>query len=170
MIIPRSPAFKDPKLRPAPALNQANWGVALHFLDTIDATRLLVAIRTLYPHDGLDDPVYRRVVAVFDRLATQSPQAAQSLDQFGAALEAALPLRFVDRSEGFRVQALKSIEHTPAFRYVQRTAVRHLYDDLEVWAAFGYEGASWHLGGYANRGFDDLDWLPPIPVSSGDTA
>jgi hypothetical protein len=29
-----------------------------------------------------------------------------------------------------------------------------------VWDAVGYEGPSVHKGGYVNRGFDDLDWLP----------
>ena len=48
----------------------------------------------------------------------------------------------------------------PAFRFLQRASVRYLYDDLEVWQAFGYEGASYHLGGFIDRGFDDLDWLP----------
>jgi len=42
--------------------------------------------------------------------------------------------------------------------------VRFLYDDVEVWQAFGYEGASAHLGGYVNRGFNDLDWLPDPPA------
>jgi hypothetical protein len=29
-----------------------------------------------------------------------------------------------------------------------------------VWRHFGYEGASAQHGGYINRGFDDLNWLP----------
>ena len=164
------PAFKEPKLPFVPTLDQPDWTTAMRVLDAKAATRLLVAIRTLYPHDRLEDPVYRRVVAVFDGMAARSPPAAQWLEQFGAALDAALPLSFTECSESFRVQALKAIGHTSAFRFVQRTAVRHLYDDLEVWAAFGYEGASWHLGGYVTRGFDDLDWLPPVPADSGGVA
>ena len=145
------PAFKDPKLPPVPALDRPDWTTAMRVLDAKSAIRLLIAIRTLYPHDSLEDPVYRRVVAVLDDRAEKTPQAAQWLGQFGADLDATMPLPFAERSESFRVQALKAIGHTPGFRFVQRTAVRHLYDDLEVWAAFGYEGASWHLGGYVAR-------------------
>ena len=35
-----------------------------------------------------------------------------------------------------------------------------LYNDKEVWDILGYEGASYDKGGYINRGFNDLDWLP----------
>ena len=35
-----------------------------------------------------------------------------------------------------------------------------LYNDKEVWDVLGYEGASFDKGGYVNRGFNDLDWLP----------
>ena len=35
-----------------------------------------------------------------------------------------------------------------------------LYSDPEVWELLGYEGPSFDKGGYIDRGFDDLDWLP----------
>jgi hypothetical protein len=38
--------------------------------------------------------------------------------------------------------------------------VRHLYNNPLVWRYFGYEGPSAHLGGYINRGFDDISWIP----------
>lgn len=168
MTADRLTAFKDPALPPpGPALDTPDWHATLGSLDRAAAERLVVAVRTLYPHDGLADPVYRRVVAALDRLAAVTPGGAGWLAAFGAALDAAQPLPFVERSEGFRVQALKAIERTAAFRFVQRAAVRYLYDDLEVWHAFGYEGASSHLGGYIERGFDDLDWLPPVPAPEG---
>ena len=48
---------------------------------------------------------------------------------------------------------------------LQATAVVELYDNPLVWKAFGYEGPSTHLGGYKDRGFDDLDWLPEPAVT-----
>jgi hypothetical protein len=35
-----------------------------------------------------------------------------------------------------------------------------LYNNPDVWPKFGYEGASADKGGYINRGFNDIDWLP----------
>ena len=40
------------------------------------------------------------------------------------------------------------------------SAVVTLYSDPEVWELLGYEGPSYDKGGYVDRGFDDLDWLP----------
>jgi hypothetical protein len=158
-------AHKDPKLPPPIALPDGpDWTGALRQIDPHAALTLLAAARTLYPHEGLPDRVYRRVVAQFDRMAATSPVVAQSLAQFVDLVDAAMPLPFAELTEGYRSQVLRSIEGTGAFRLVQRATVRFLYDDVEVWDAFGYEGASVQLGGYAKRGFDDLRWLPEPPA------
>ena len=40
-------------------------------------------------------------------------------------------------------------------------AVRaELYYLPAVWALLGFEGSSVEFGGYVDRGFDDIDWLP----------
>jgi len=33
-----------------------------------------------------------------------------------------------------------------------------------LWQVLGYQGPSFELGGYLNRGFNDLDWLPEPPL------
>ena len=38
-----------------------------------------------------------------------------------------------------------------------------LYANDMVARAFGFEGSSVEYGGYVNRGFDDLGWLPELP-------
>ena len=48
------------------------------------------------------------------------------------------------------------------------TCVVALYDDREVWELLGYEGPSFDKGGYVDRGFDDLDWLPDPRISESD--
>ena len=35
-----------------------------------------------------------------------------------------------------------------------------LYDQAPVWGLLGYQGPCPDGGGYLERGFDDLDWLP----------
>lgn len=157
-------AHKDPKLPPPVDLPDGpEWVAALKLFDAHAAETLVAAVRTLYPHDGLPERIYRRTVFHFDAMAAKAPVAAQSFAEFVDLVDGALPLPFRELSEGYRVQVLKGVEGTSAFRLVQRSAVRFLYDDIEVWQAFGYEGASVHLGGYVNRGFNDLDWLPDPP-------
>jgi hypothetical protein len=158
-------AHKDPKLPPPLTVAEGpKWVEALTLIDPQMAQTLLVAARTLYPHDGLPERVYRRVILHFDRMAAHSPAAAQSFAEFVDRVDAAMPLPFRELSESYRVAVLKGMETSAAFRLVQRSTVRFLYDDVEVWQAFGYEGASVHLGGYVARGFNDLDWLPEPPA------
>ncbi len=157
-------AHKDPKMPAPPAVPEGPEWVELATRFSPAAAETLVAVvRTLYPHDGLPERVYRRAVLQFDAMAAKAPGIAQIFAEFVDGADAALPLPFRELSEGYRVQVLKTLEATPPFRLVQRSAVRFLYDDVEVWQAFGYEGASVHLGGYVNRGFNDLDWLPDPP-------
>jgi hypothetical protein len=51
---------------------------------------------------------------------------------------------------------------------VRSTAIVALYDDKEVWGLLGYEGSSYEHGGYVDRGFDDLDWLPDPRIEEFD--
>jgi hypothetical protein len=53
---------------------------------------------------------------------------------------------------------LKSVQTTPEFRFVSNPAFG-VFNHKPVWPRVGYEGASFHLGGYRNRGFDDINWL-----------
>ncbi|MBI3798508.1 MAG: hypothetical protein HY268_16290 [Deltaproteobacteria bacterium] len=55
---------------------------------------------------------------------------------------------------------MKSMETTPFFQTVRGAMVTDFYNQPVVWKQFGYEGSSWQLGGYLNRGFNDISWLP----------
>jgi hypothetical protein len=157
------PAQKDPKLPPALSVPEGpEWHGGLQHLDAMQAEILCAAIHALFPHEAISETCYRRVVYHLDRLA-QAPQAARLLLGFCGLLAESSALPFDQLAETFQVQALRQIEPGPEFFFVQRSAVRFFYDDVEVWTAFGYQGASVHLGGYLHRGFDDLDWLPPLP-------
>jgi len=41
-----------------------------------------------------------------------------------------------------------------------------LYDNPIAWAHFGYQGEAFSKGGYLLRGFNDLKWLPEVPLSA----
>ncbi|MBJ3775512.1 hypothetical protein [Acuticoccus mangrovi] len=159
-------AHKDPKLPPPEPIPEGpEWIEELGPFASVGET-LAVLARTLCPHDSLPERCYRRVVRAQDRIAAETQALGVTVRDFCALLDSRMPLPFAELSESYRVNILKTLENEPAFIFLQRSTVRFLYDDVEVWEAFGYEGASVHLGGYIHRGFDDLDWLPNPP--SGD--
>ena len=49
---------------------------------------------------------------------------------------------------------------------MRSTAVVEVYSDERTWHLVGYEGPSFDKGGYINRGFNDLDWLPDPEAES----
>ena len=113
--------------------------------------------RVLYPHDFLDDDSYRRVVEI---VAARADRAQRALLADGAAtLDGAGSRPFVGLDEKEKLAAVQAIEGSPFFEAMRAATVRHLYDDRALWPRFGYEGASSHLGGYIERGFDDIDWI-----------
>ena len=57
---------------------------------------------------------------------------------------------------------LRGIEHTKFFRAIRADLVVSLYNQPEIWPKFGYQGSSAEYGGYLNRGFNDIDWLPSV--------
>ena len=94
---------------------------------------------------------------------------AETVAQGVAALdEGGTP--FLDLDDDAALARLTAAEGSDYFELVKATAVVELYDNPLVWKAFGYEGPSVHLGGYIDRGFDDLDWLPDPPIELDATA
>lgn len=157
-------AYKDDKLPPPLVVSdQADWAEGLRVIRPGQAEVLLAALQSLYPHRDVAQTVYRRVVLRFDAMAAGVEPAAAMFARFCEMLDAAWPVGFCALAASYRVAVLKALQESPEFVFVQRLGVRYLYDDIEVWAAFGYEGASVHRGGYVARGFNDLDWLPPLP-------
>ena len=124
-------------------------------------TTLRVA-RVMYPHDALPDEAYEKVVRAVEAEASGNEDVRATIAQGIAALDAPTPFKELEADE--QLAALQQAEGTPFFDLVRATAVVALYDNPLVWKAFGYEGPSVHLGGYVNRGFDDLDWLPDPPI------
>jgi len=130
-------------------------------------TTLRVA-RAMYPHDALPDEAYEKVVRAIAAEAHGNDAVTETIEQGVAELDSPTPFARLDASA--RLQALRQAEGSPYFALVQATAVVELYDNPLVWKAFGYEGPSVHRGGYVDRGFDDLDWLPDPPIALDEDA
>jgi hypothetical protein len=119
---------------------------------------ITAAARTLYPHDALPDAVYARVGDKLAEAAREDSGAAQTIEEGVSALNGGRP--FADLEADERLEAIKAIEGSDFFELVRSTAVVEVYSDQRTWQAFGYEGPSFDKGGYIDRGFNDLDWLP----------
>jgi hypothetical protein len=117
--------------------------------------------RVMFPHDTLPDEAYAKVVKALDGEAEMVEHGVTALDS---------PTPFVELDADSQLAALQAAEGTDYFELVKSTAVVELYDNPLVWKAFGYEGPSAHVGGYIDRGFDDLDWLPDPPIELDATA
>ena len=58
------------------------------------------------------------------------------------------------------MELLEKIQHTPFFQFVLNEALSGVYRHPLTWELLGFEGSSLEFGGYINRGFNDIDWLP----------
>ena len=134
-----------------------------------EALTLLAMSRQLFPHDFLSDQYYATVVSDLDGQADDGETAALIKDGVGT-LDRALGVRFVDLSPGYRLKVLRTLEQTPFFKLVKGSTVVSLYNNPLVWRHFGYEGEAYSHGGYINRGFDDLSWLPDPPEDASPPA
>jgi hypothetical protein len=137
------------------------WAVELRVLSSADAAALLAMIRTIAPHDTLDDAAYALVVNAIDGDAAGSTQARTDL----LAGIASLGGGFALSPENARVEHLKAIESGAFFRSVRIKTLMVLYSNPIAWAHFGYEGEAFSKGGYLLRGFNDLKWLPDVPLA-----
>ncbi|MGZ6692405.1 MAG: hypothetical protein ACXVHQ_33890 [Solirubrobacteraceae bacterium] len=116
------------------------------------------AARTMYPHDALPHDVYTRVGEKLAKAAREDSGVTQTIEDGVSALNGGRP--FTELSADEQLKTLKGIEDSDFFELVRSTAIVEIYSDLRTWQLVGYEGPSFDQGGYLNRGFDDLDWLP----------
>jgi hypothetical protein len=56
------------------------------------------------------------------------------------------------------------MESSPFFQTLRTKTLGVLYATPIAYAYFGYEGEAFSKGGYLLRGFNDLRWLPEVPL------
>ena len=132
-----------------------------------EASRKLLVrmLKVMFPHKTFPDGPYDRTATAIFNAAGKTP--AGKID-FGTGLGKLQASGFADLDDAAALAHLKGIETSGFFQLVRSTAISTLYDDAEVWTVLGYEGPSFDKGGYINRGFNDLDWLPDPRVEEYD--
>lgn len=138
------------------------WALSLDALDRHTGETLVGVCRQMYPHDAIGDVYYARVVEALDKKAAGDPAVGKLLENGVGELDGMFNIRWLDLSDGLQLEALKRIESGGFFQTVRGTTVGTLYNDPLLWRHFGYEGSSWEYGGYIERGFNDLGWLPDV--------
>ena len=138
------------------------WALELHTLTTPESATLLAMIHTIAPHDGLDEAAYALVVGAID---TDAAGSAENHAKLTAGLTG-LGTDFASAAESVRVQKLQAIEASAFFQSVRLKTLLVLYNNPIAWTHFGYEGEAFSKGGYLLRGFNDLKWLPEVPMAA----
>jgi hypothetical protein len=126
---------------------------------------LVKVARDIYPHDFLVDSYYITAVKPWDGKAAKDPavkamieNGVQRLDQDAKDRHKAAYVQIPWETD--RIALLQGIEQTEFFKSMRSDLVVSLYNQEALWPKFGYEGSSAEHGGYINRGFADIDWLP----------
>jgi hypothetical protein len=119
----------------------------------------------LFPHDGLPAAPYEEIATALVSRAATDTMLAEMLEAGVAKLDAGSPTPWLERAEAEQLAVIRRLQGGGFFRTMRTTTIEHLYRDKAVWKLVGYEGSSVEYGGYVDRGFDDIDWLP---VKSGE--
>ncbi len=141
------------------------WATDATTLTPTTLKTLVKVARDTYPHDFLVDSYYITAIKPWDGKAAKDPAVKAMLEDGVRRLDQDAKDRhkvaYVQVPwEADRIVLLQGIEQTDFFKSVRSDLVVSLYNQEELWPKFGYEGSSAEHGGYINRGFADIDWLP----------
>jgi hypothetical protein len=136
------------------------WALELKALTSSQGATLMSIARTIAPHDSLEDAAYALVVKAIDSAAA----ADEHLRTLVSSGLAGLGEDFASQAEAARVHALQAVEHSEFFQLLRAQTLGNLYSSAIAYAHFGYEGEAFSKGGYLYRGFNELDWLPDVPL------
>src|SRR5699024_3890932 len=125
-----------------------------------DRRTLVRMLEVMFPHESFPVGPYERTADAVLSAAAADPRMAAQLVQGLQDLNVLRESSFLELPAETALTVLRGIQDAPFFQSVLSVAVVKFYDDHEVWDLLGYEGPSFHKGGYIDRGFDDLDWLP----------
>ena len=115
--------------------------------------------RLMFPHD-VPESVYVEVIESVLSAAASNPALKQSLDQALSALDVVTGGDFAASDTSTQLEAMQSTATQPWFAAIQGQVLPRVYNHPVIWKHIGYPGSSVEYGGYKDRGFNDIDWLP----------
>lgn len=143
------------------------WAADATALQPATLKTMVKVARDIYPHDMLVDGYYITAIKPWDAKAAADPALKSMLEEGVRRLDQDAQDRHKCAYaqvawEADRVVLLQGIEQTAFFKKLRSDLVVSLYNQEELWPKFGYEGSSAEHGGYIQRGFNDIDWLPKV--------
>lgn len=107
------------------------------------------------PYAELPPELY--IKAARQILDSSDPDVVRGLEKLRQSIAKA---RWQDVTESDRVALLLSVQDTPFFHVLRANTLQVLLREPATFAIVGYGGPSIQYGGYLNRGFNDIHWLP----------
>ena len=89
-----------------------------------------------------------------------NPATAGLVDGATRVLDSAGSGSWFDLAEAEQLEVLRATENDPTVVGLRETVRFVFYQNESVWKHIDYPGSSKEYGGYINRGFNDIDWLP----------
>ncbi|CAN5154661.1 hypothetical protein BH10PSE12_BH10PSE12_17730 [soil metagenome] len=122
------------------------------------ATQALIQVA--FPHRRLPATYYADVAKTYRAELAETPSGLTDLDKGLGRLDASLMAPFADLPSVIQAGLVDRIDQEPFFKALLWRTAEIIYRDPQVWKTVGYEGSSVEYGGYKERGFNDIDWLP----------
>lgn len=139
-------------------------------LSADEAAIILRMTRDIYPHpDLLDIEVYQAVsdgiIAGADGDADKAAVLKDGLAQVEAQAQSLFASRYVEiADDDAREGLLRKFQHEGFFQEIRWATYFGIYNNPDVWPKFGYQGSSVEHGGYIDRGFSDITFVPEGPT------
>jgi len=116
--------------------------------------------RCLFPHDSINDSVYAEVMSGVLAATAEDPSITGMLQSAETAFSSRREKPWMNLDETEQIAVIQELQNEPFFAAILATVRAHFYYHPAVWQHIDYPGSSREHGGYINRGFDDIDWLP----------
>lgn len=127
-----------------------------------DLETLAVMVRVLLPHDFLTDTDYLEFATQIDGRLGSDAAFLQLVADGIAQMNAESNGSWLAASVDDKLNVMEALQDEVFFGQLLNAAIDTLYQDPAVYRRLGYEGSAIEFGGYLNRGFDDIDWLPSV--------
>jgi hypothetical protein len=116
--------------------------------------------RLLYPHDALADETYIEVISAILEAAASDSSLDGVIEETISALNSSQDGDWFELDEETQIAVMESRQDDAFFAAIQFQVMARFYNHPKVWQVIGYPGSAKEYGGYLERGFDDIDWLP----------
>jgi hypothetical protein len=141
------------------------WAAEMSVLNEQEAQFILRLTQVIFPHKEMPDAINALAVKDIDAAAADETVAASFRDGMAKLDEAAGGDWFAASAEQ-QLEAVTANTDSALFSTVRGQCITSLYDNELAYQHFGYQGEAFSKGGYVNRGFNDLKWLPDPPASA----